>query len=114
MRRGACRRIDYLLPIILTTIVSKWLGDQINEGLYHTALHLKGMPFLDTEGNRRATALQVCPMLTSRSGRCCGMGAMVKPCPRVQTAGDVMGRELQVSHDLQLQSLWMIPTAAVS
>ena len=28
---------DYLLPIILTTIVSKWLGDQLNEGLYHSA-----------------------------------------------------------------------------
>eukprot|EP01051_Picozoa_sp_SAG22_P017755 SAG22_NODE_2814_length_2185_cov_5.070470_2_plen_332_part_00 len=66
-------KIDYLLPIILTTIVSKWLGDQLNEGLYHTALHMKGMPFLDTGG-----------------GHGNGIRGMA-----LQTAGDVMGREIR-------------------
>jgi chloride channel 7 len=45
-------KIDYLLPIILTTVISKWLGDQLNEGLYHTALHLKGIPFLESSPSR--------------------------------------------------------------
>eukprot|EP01052_Picozoa_sp_SAG31_P026519 SAG31_NODE_2408_length_5758_cov_10.495847_4_plen_597_part_00 len=61
-------KIDYLLPIILTTIVSKWLGDQLNEGLYHTALHRKGMPYLDSVIGKHMA---------------------------LQTVGDVMGREIK-------------------
>ena len=45
-------KIDYLLPIILTTVCAKWVGDKLNDGFYHTALHIKGIPFLSDEGLR--------------------------------------------------------------
>ena len=51
-----------LLPIILTTVVSKWVGDAFNQGLYHTALELKHIPFLEPEvrrANRTKTAHDV-------------------------------------------------------
>ena len=31
-------QVKLLLPIIITTVVSKWIGDSFNHGLYHTAL----------------------------------------------------------------------------
>eukprot|EP01043_Picozoa_sp_COSAG02_P017671 COSAG02_NODE_806_length_16963_cov_20.149312_4_plen_1025_part_00 len=51
-----------LLPIILTTVVSKWVGDFCNNGLYHTALELKRIPFLESDvrrANRGKTAQDV-------------------------------------------------------
>ena len=45
-------KIDYLLPIILTTVCAKWVGDKLNDGFYHTALRIKGIPFLDSEHTR--------------------------------------------------------------
>merc|ERR1712070_871846 len=54
--------VKQLLPIILTTVVSKWVGDSFNQGLYHTALELKHIPFLDAEvrrANRAKTAQDV-------------------------------------------------------
>ena len=36
-----------------TTVVSKWVGDSFNEGLYHTALELKHIPFLELQERRR-------------------------------------------------------------
>ena len=45
--------VTQLMPIILTTVVSKWVGDAFNHGLYHTALELKKIPFLETEERRK-------------------------------------------------------------
>jgi hypothetical protein len=45
--------VKQLMPIILTTVVSKWVGDSFNEGLYHTALELKHIPFLEPQERRR-------------------------------------------------------------
>eukprot|EP01050_Picozoa_sp_SAG11_P013007 SAG11_NODE_1489_length_4814_cov_2.132131_2_plen_491_part_00 len=39
-------KVDYLLPIILTTICAKWAGDRLNHGIYHTVLAVKRIPFL--------------------------------------------------------------------
>jgi CBS domain-containing protein len=50
-------KIDYLLPIILTTVCAKWVGDKLNDGFYHTALHIKGIPFLDNDGMRGLQSL---------------------------------------------------------
>jgi H+/Cl- antiporter ClcA len=67
-------KIDYLLPIIITTVAAKWVGDTLNmgppanytvlqcatramlmrssaTGLYHTALEMKGIPFLEALGS---------------------------------------------------------------
>ena len=45
-------KVDYLLPIILTTVCAKWVGDHLNDGIYHTAMHVKGIPFLENEPGR--------------------------------------------------------------
>lgn len=45
-------KVDYLLPIIFTTVCAKWVGDHLNDGIYHTALHVKGIPFLENEPAR--------------------------------------------------------------
>merc|ERR1712023_220344 len=42
-------KIDYLLPIIFTTVCAKWVGDHLNDGIYHTAMHAKKIPFLENE-----------------------------------------------------------------
>eukprot|EP01044_Picomonas_judraskeda_P013024 COSAG03_NODE_1926_length_3349_cov_16.360308_4_plen_63_part_00 len=39
-------KVDYLLPIIFTTVCAKWVGDKLNEGIYHTLHAVKGIPFL--------------------------------------------------------------------
>jgi H+/Cl- antiporter ClcA len=38
--------VQQLLPIILTTVVAKWVGDLFNDGLNTTALAIKRIPFL--------------------------------------------------------------------
>ena len=45
-------KVDYLLPIIFTTVCAKWVGDHLNDGIYHTAMHVKGIPFLENEPTR--------------------------------------------------------------
>jgi chloride channel 7 len=52
-------KVDYLLPIILTTICAKWAGDHLNHGLYHTVLALKGIPFLDAPDAEGSAAADV-------------------------------------------------------
>ena len=44
-------KVDYLLPIIVTVVCAKWVGDRLSPhgGLYHLGLSLKGIPFLDSE-----------------------------------------------------------------
>lgn len=38
--------IQYGLPIMLTLITSKWVGDIFNEGLYDMHIELRGFQFL--------------------------------------------------------------------
>jgi hypothetical protein len=40
-------QIQYLLPIIWTTVVSRFVGNYFNEGLYEVAQHVKHFPFLE-------------------------------------------------------------------
>ena len=49
--------VKQLLPIILTTVVAKWVGDWFNRGLYHTALQIKQIPFLAATERRHARGL---------------------------------------------------------
>ena len=48
--------VNNLLPIIVTTVCAKWMGDQLNHGLYHTALASKRIPFMES-GTRRSWEL---------------------------------------------------------
>jgi hypothetical protein len=40
-------QIQYLLPIIWTTVVARYAGNYFNEGLYEVAQHVKNFPFLE-------------------------------------------------------------------
>jgi chloride channel 7 len=41
--------ITYGLPIMMTLMVAKWVGDYFTEGIYDLHIHLKGVPFLEWE-----------------------------------------------------------------
>lgn len=41
--------VAFLLPIMVSIMVSKWVGDYITHPLYHSQLELKCIPFLDAE-----------------------------------------------------------------
>ena len=41
--------VQFLLPIMATIMVAKWVGDFVTHPLYHALLELKCIPFLDTE-----------------------------------------------------------------
>eukprot|EP00300_Choanocystis_sp_HF-7_P013890 c18490_g2_i1.p1 GENE.c18490_g2_i1~~c18490_g2_i1.p1 ORF type:complete len:784 (+),score=177.69 c18490_g2_i1:30-2381(+) len=41
------QQTEFLLPIIVTTVVANYIGNYFNEGVYELALHLKKIPFLD-------------------------------------------------------------------
>jgi len=42
-------QVHWLLPIIVTTILSKWVGDRFSPSVYHAAIHLKKMPVVTRE-----------------------------------------------------------------
>ena len=39
--------IEWGLPIMVTLMAARWVGNSFNEGLYDIHIHLKGYPFLD-------------------------------------------------------------------
>lgn len=45
----ATANISYGLPIMLTIIMAKWIGDFFNEGIYDIHIHLGGVPLLGWE-----------------------------------------------------------------
>jgi chloride channel 7 len=50
---------QYLLPIILVVMISKWVGDIFNESIYEHLIHLKHIPFLQNQ------PLSECKLLTA-------------------------------------------------
>jgi chloride channel 7 len=42
-------QIQFLLPIIWTTVFSRYVGNSFNEGLYELAIHVKRAPFIEHE-----------------------------------------------------------------
>jgi hypothetical protein len=40
-------QIQFLLPIIWTTVFSRYIGNSFNEGLYELAIHVKRAPFIE-------------------------------------------------------------------
>ena len=45
----ATQLIQFGLPIMIAVMVSKWVGDLFNDGIYHIGIHLKKYPYLDWE-----------------------------------------------------------------
>jgi len=45
-------QVCYLLPIILVMVFAKWVSENFNEGIYHTVMHMKGVPFLEPSIHR--------------------------------------------------------------
>ena len=41
--------VQFLLPIMATIMVAKWVGDFMTHPFYHAVLELKCIPFLDSE-----------------------------------------------------------------
>ncbi|KAJ8016497.1 hypothetical protein DPEC_G00007840 [Dallia pectoralis] len=41
--------ITYGLPIMITLMVAKWIGDLFNKGIYDIHIHLRGVPMLEWE-----------------------------------------------------------------
>ena len=41
--------VQFLLPIMASVMVAKWVGDQLTHPLYHALLELKCIPYLDAE-----------------------------------------------------------------
>ena len=42
----------FLLPIVVTTVVSKWVGDLFNHGIYEIGMELKHYPYLEHHVHR--------------------------------------------------------------
>lgn len=45
----ATRNITFCLPIVITLIIAKWVGDYLFEGLYDFHFQLSRVPFLNWE-----------------------------------------------------------------
>ena len=45
-------KVDFLLPIMFTTVFARYIGDLCSHGIYETLLHIKGVPFLEREQHR--------------------------------------------------------------
>lgn len=43
----ATGKIKVLIPLIVTVIVARYVGDVFNDGIYHIGMHLKGYPYRD-------------------------------------------------------------------
>ena len=44
-----CAELEFLLPIMLAIMISKWIGDLLTEPLYESILRLKCIPFLEPD-----------------------------------------------------------------
>ena len=43
----------FLIPIVVTTVVAKWVGDNFNEGVYEIGMEIQGLPYLEHHVRRR-------------------------------------------------------------
>lgn len=64
--------ISFALPLIITIISAKWMGDYFNEGIYDTHIQLSGVPLLPWEPppfvhNIYATEVMSHPVITLKT-----------------------------------------------
>lgn len=72
--------VQYILPLMLTLIVAKFVGDHFNEGLYDIHIELQKLPFLHWHPHQEAKLLLVSQVMTSK----------VVFLPEVLTAGSLL------------------------
>merc|ERR1719183_653516 len=51
--------VQYGLPLMLTLMPARWVGNIFNEGLYDIHIHLKKIPFLEKDAPRHVECLLV-------------------------------------------------------
>jgi CBS domain-containing protein len=59
-------QIQYLLPIVFTTVVARYVGNHFGEGLYELAQHVKHFPFLEHDISREKNATRTVRGLMAR------------------------------------------------
>jgi len=57
---------QYGLPIMVTVMFAKWVGDIFNEGLYDIHIHLKHVPFLEPFAEREMDAIRLEDIMSRR------------------------------------------------
>lgn len=63
--------VDYILPLMATVVVSKWVGDAIfSEGIYDAHINLNQYPFLDTKHPFKFSTTAVDLVASKRSLHC--------------------------------------------
>ncbi|XP_029658020.1 H(+)/Cl(-) exchange transporter 7 isoform X1 [Octopus sinensis] len=85
----ATANISYGLPIMLTIIMAKWVGDCFNEGIYDIHIHLGGVPLLGWQPSDLASSLNANEV----------MSHPVTVLQRVEQVGRVMDILLHESHN---------------
>lgn len=85
-------QVNLLLPIIITTVVARFVGNWFNHGLYETAITLKDIPFLENHIHHNYYLMRVanvmatdvkCLRYVSPSGSACPdckWGVHIDPC----------------------------------
>jgi CBS domain-containing protein len=58
--------VQYCLPIMVTVMFAKWVGDIFNEGLYDIHIHLKHVPFLEPYPEGEMDAIRACDVMNKR------------------------------------------------
>eukprot|EP00518_Triparma_eleuthera_P006908 CAMPEP_0182469172 /NCGR_PEP_ID=MMETSP1319-20130603/16646_1 /TAXON_ID=172717 /ORGANISM="Bolidomonas pacifica, Strain RCC208" /LENGTH=876 /DNA_ID=CAMNT_0024669451 /DNA_START=232 /DNA_END=2859 /DNA_ORIENTATION=+ len=70
----------FLIPIVVTTVAAKWVGDHFNEGVYEIGMELNGYPYLEHHVRRKYDRHSVGSVMTP-SPVCL---AEVEPASRVE------------------------------
>lgn len=57
--------ISFALPLIITLISAKWMGDCINEGIYDTLISISKVPMLPWNVNRKIQLLKASKIMNT-------------------------------------------------
>eukprot|EP00116_Pleurobrachia_bachei_P002832 sb/3463094/ len=79
------RNISYGLPIMLTLMVAKWVGDLFNRGLYDIHIELKHWPLLEWEAHSTAEKISAADIMQTKL-------EWISPTPTVGRLVDILKR----------------------
>eukprot|EP00731_Ephydatia_muelleri_P014853 Em0008g573a len=60
------QQVSFGLPIMVTVMVAKWVGDLFGGGIHHIGINLKKLPFLDREIQQKIDKLTAEDIMSSR------------------------------------------------